>query len=81
MPQELSALNAAQLDFVKERTRQKLVGWAEYELEHETCPSEVVVDPPALYVEYAMSRGWLSKRKPRKLLSGGWKAAGAFLRR
>ncbi len=33
------------------------------------------------YWDYALSRGWLTKKTPRTLTSGGWGVAAAFLKR
>ena len=80
-PTPLKDLNSSQLDFLKERTRQKMVEWAEEELLSGESPPEVLQENPSIFVQYAMEKGWVSKRTPRKLLAGGWKTAAAFLRR
>lgn len=33
------------------------------------------------YWDFALSRGWLTKKTPRTLTSGGWGVAAAFLKR
>ncbi len=34
-----------------------------------------------IYWDFALSRGWLTKKKPRTLTSAGWGVAAAFLKR
>ena len=72
--------SAAEEDFIKEMTRQRLVDWCHRTLQG-ALPN-IQDDAEMIYLEYAQTKGWVSKDpKGFKILSPGWKAAAAFLRR
>lgn len=67
-----------QEDFVCEYVRSLLVGWADESIRTGKTEFDGV---SAIYVDYAQKKGWLSKREPLKLLTGGFSAAASYLRR
>jgi hypothetical protein len=69
--------SAGERDFILEYTRSQLVKWANHLVTEGCLPDKV----PSLYLEVALSKGWLTKKEPRRLTAKGFKAAAAFLRR
>ena len=78
---DLSSLNKSQLDFVKEKTRQFLVGWCSTQL---TDPRDIEMSDhlpgPPLYLAFAKKAKWVSA-DGKRVLAVGFKTAAAFLRR
>ena len=61
----------------------ELADWAvrEKEGEHPTLKACTDLSIHKEYWDIAVSRGWLTKKTPRTLTSGGWGVAAAFLKR
>ena len=70
-------MSAGKDDFIVEHTRSQLVGWAHHCVMEGCLPAQI----PAIYLETALKKGWLTKKEPRQLTSKGFKAAASFLRR
>jgi len=76
----------AELDFIAQQTRVHLVSWADHEVSFGSVPHEIsgeadCPDRLQTYLEYALDKGWLTKRVPRRLTAKGWSTAAAFLKR
>ncbi|NBR67682.1 MAG: hypothetical protein EBT79_10500 [Actinobacteria bacterium] len=74
-------MTESEMDFVEERARELLVGWADHQVRfgalNATTP--LLVDP---YLTAAVSKGWVSvKGEHPKVLAKGFAAAAAYLRR
>lgn len=79
----LEGKTKGELNFINEFTRTLLVKWCDYQLrygEMPKCDGSVRSKSTALYMEFAQSKGWVSK-DGTKVLSNGFKVAAAFLRR
>jgi len=76
----LQGKTAGELDYIKERARQLLVRWADYQIRFGSMPKGKPEDNAEVYVEFAISKKWLSKDGTR-VLSTGFKAAASMLRR
>lgn len=70
-------MSAGENDFIVEYTRSQLVKWAHHCVTEGCLPDRI----PAIYLEVALKKGWLTKKEPRKLTAKGFKAAASFLRR
>jgi hypothetical protein len=88
-------------EFIEQKTRELLVGWADYCVKKGHFPDfeSVAQEDPEFgqtsydmamdqelrenqtYWDFALSRGWLTKKTPRTLTSAGWGVAAAFLKR
>ena len=73
---------AHETKFINEYTRKLLVDWANVCRQNGELPADQF-DPESEnpYVQHAFKKGWITKRLPRKLTSGGWGTAAAFLKR
>jgi len=69
----------SQLAFIDQFTRRLTVRWADHEIHTGSPP--VLEDYSDEYVEFALSKGWLTKREPRRLTAKGWQVATSFLKR
>lgn len=81
----LEGKTKGEFNFINEFTRTLLVKWCDYQLRYGEMPKcDISGYAPsktsALYVEFAQSKGWVSK-DGTKVLSNGFKVAAAFLRR
>ena len=74
-------MTESEIDFVEERARELLVGWADHQVRFgslEIRPT-TLVEP---YLAAAVAKGWLSvKGEHPKVLAKGFAAASAYLRR
>jgi len=71
-------------EFLHERTQQLLSQWADNQLQFGKCfvtPGGIEKDKGKIYSDYALSKGWLSKRNPDQITQSGFKQAARFLRR
>jgi hypothetical protein len=76
----MSQRTKGEIDFINEKTRALLGEWAHTQVvTGELPPSDLEGLEP--YIEHALSKGWLSKKSPHRVSSGGFKVAAAFLRR
>lgn len=73
----LEGKSKAELDFIKERARMYLVKWADQQIQN----NQVDFSGGPVFLEFAQSKGWVSKKEPLKVLTPGFKVAAAFLRR
>lgn len=73
----LEGKTKAELDFIKERARMYLVKWADKQIQNAPCD----FSGGPVFLEFAQSKGWVSKTTPLKVLATGFKTAAAFLRR
>jgi len=74
-------VTGSQEDFVEERARELLVGWADHQVRFGSLsvPPDTMVEP---YLSAAVGKGWLSiKGDHAKVLAKGFAAAAAYLRR
>ena len=69
----------SQDDFINEYARTRLVLWCEYEVT-KTLGYHLEADTPSI-VEYAIKKGWLTTRQPRRVTTSGFSVAAAYLRR
>jgi len=77
----LSDLSAAQRKFLNEYVRTLLVQWAAYEVENGSPHPSLNEHTPSIFVRFALEKGWVTKRSPRRLSAGGWGTAASFLKR
>jgi hypothetical protein len=74
-------VTGSQEDFVEEKARELLVGWADHQvrLGSLSLTTPMLVEP---YLSAAVGKGWLSvKGGTPKVLAKGFAAAAAYLRR
>lgn len=80
------------MSFIDQMTRKLLVQWADHEVVCSEAPIRVVssiagqrravvYSAPNVYVEHALSKGWITKRAPHRLTAKGFTAAASFLKR
>lgn len=69
-------MTQAEQDFLEQLTRKKLVDWCE-----QTLVQGSFVGEPAICLELAVGKGWVSKNEPRRVLAKGFTTAEAFLKR
>ena len=81
-------MSEGEKDFLNELTRSLLVSWAAASLATKTigdpllaAPNPLVALAVPLCLEYAVSKGWVSKKEPRRVLSPGHKTAASYQRR
>ena len=74
----LEGKSKAELDFIKERARQYLLKWADQQIQNN--PALDFSGGP-VFLEFAQSKGWVSKKEPLRVLASGFKTAASFLRR
>ena len=67
--------------FTDQMTRKLLVEWADHQVRVGAIPDHPQAGRGSVYFEYALSKGWISKRDNSKLTSAGFKTAAAFLKR
>lgn len=71
--------SAGEARYINERTRSRLVVWADDCLEHGiitfTALDELIFKP------FALEKGWLGKSEPHTLTSKGFSTAASFLKR
>jgi len=81
-PKTPKAKLTAEQDFLNEMSRKLLVDWCHHATITGSLPwaNNPGMHIPQPYVDYAKSKGWLSK-DGMKILTPGWKTAAAFLRR
>jgi len=75
----LEGKSKAELDFIKESARTYLVSWADKQIRRGQMPQEFA--NADVFLEFAQSKGWVSKTEPFKVLAKGFQTAAAFLRR
>jgi len=75
----LEGKTKAELDFIKESARTYLVSWADKQMRIGQMPQEM--GNAQVFLEFAQSKGWVSKKEPLKVLATGFNTAAAFLRR
>ena len=63
--------------FIYQMTRKLTVAWAAHQVLHGAIPEGI----SEVYLNHALSKGWISKRDHTKLLSSGFKVAASFLKR
>lgn len=71
----------AESDFIEEKARELLVGWADHQIRFKALDSNapMVVEP---YLSAAVDKGWVSvKGDVPKVLAKGFAAAASYLRR
>jgi len=73
------ARTKGELAFIDQYTRKLLVKWADICIVKGDLTS--AGETPAVYLEHALEKGWLTKRTPRTLTAKGWSTAAAFLKR
>jgi hypothetical protein len=73
----LEGKSKAELDFIKERARMYLVKWCDQQIQNAPCD----FGGGPVFLEFAQSKGWVSKKEPLKVLATGFNTAAAFLRR
>jgi hypothetical protein len=74
-------MTESEMDFVEERARELLVGWADHQVRFGSLEARpaTLVDP---YLTAAVGKGWLSvKGDHPRVLAKGFAAAAAYLRR
>jgi hypothetical protein len=76
---------ASELEFINQKTRELMVGWCDSQIKGSGPDSSLMsesspVGPNKTYVEFAKSKGWISKDGSR-ILSAGWDTASRFLKR
>jgi len=74
-------MTESELDFVEERARELLVGWADHQVRFGSlnATTPLLVEP---YLAAAVAKGWVSvKGEHPKVLAKGFAAAAAYLRR
>ena len=74
-------VTGSQEDFIEEKARELLVGWADYQVRFGSLvpTTPMLVEP---YLSAAVGKGWLSvKGDAPKVLAKGFSAAAAYLRR
>ena len=74
-------VTGSQEDFVEEKARELLVGWADHQIRFGslTPTTPMLVEP---YLSAAVGKGWVSvKGDAPKVLAKGFAAAAAYLRR
>jgi len=74
-----------ELAFIDQFTRKLMVEWGRQCLAHgslnEPTKADLGNDLTMACVEHALTKGWLTKREPRKLTARGWSVAVSFLKR
>lgn len=71
-------LTSGEAQFLDQYTRRLMVQWCHLQLTTGTSPS--VPADHEVYLNYARTKGWISK-KDGTVLSAGWKVGAAFLKR
>jgi|APGre2960657423_1045063.scaffolds.fasta_scaffold168205_2 hypothetical protein len=74
-------MTEAEKDFIEERARELLVGWADYQVRFGALvpATPMLIEP---YKAAAAEKGWISlKGDTPKVLAKGFSAAAAYLRR
>ena len=66
-------------EFINQMTRRVMVQWADHLVKNPM--GSVPVSGPCIYHNHALSKGWITKKEPRRLTSKGWGVAAAFLKR
>lgn len=69
-----------ELNFIDQYTRKLLVEWGDSCLKHGEI-LQLQKTPQQVYLDHALTKGWVSKKTPHKLTAKGWGTAAAFLRR
>ena len=80
-------MSEAEQNFIDQYTRSLTVGWAKFQvatgdnlpLPGSTDALSIELQSP--YLDHAISRGWISKKSPPKLLATGFTTAAGFLKR
>lgn len=70
----------AESAFIDQYTRSLTVGWADHMVRLPEGDLPLKLECP-VYVEYALSKGWLTKRTPHKLTAKGFQVATSFLKK
>lgn len=74
---------AAELKFIDQMTRKLMVNWADQQARYgevPDLPSMSKNSSSLFYVDYARSKGWISK-KDNRVLATGFATAASFLKR
>lgn len=76
-------MTGSESDFIEEKARELLVGWADHQIRFDNLSSPpetlLLVEP---YLSAAVGKGWVSvKGDAPKVLAKGFSAAAAYLRR
>lgn len=81
-------MNEGEKDFLDELTRSLLVSWAAASLATKSigdpmlaAPNPLIALAVPLCLEHAMSKGWVSRKEPRRVLSAGHKTVASYMRR
>ena len=69
-----------ELAFIEQHTRMMLVDWAFEQVSRGELPEHVRHGRPVFF-DFALSKGWLSKREPHRLTATGFGVAASFLKR
>jgi len=68
-----------ELAFIDQKTRHFCAEWAEYQILYGEIDAPFNRAPEP-YREWALTKGWVSKKTPRKLLASGFKRAEMVLK-
>ena len=80
--QKFEDLSPAEKLFVHEKTRHHLVEWAASCILNDHIDENFIRHQwGSIYLDYALSKGWVTKREPRKLTAAGFKTAASVLKR
>jgi hypothetical protein len=70
--------------FIDQYTRKLMVEWAKQSLAFGSVNEPTTADLKSgmmVYFDFALSKGWLSKREPHRLTAKGFGVAASFLKR
>ena len=70
--------------FIDQYTRKLMVEWAKQSLAFGSVNEPTTADLTSgmmVYFDFALSKGWLSKREPHRLTAKGFGVAASFLKR
>tara|TARA_R110000824_G_scaffold29497_7_gene98156 strand:- start:195 stop:434 length:240 start_codon:yes stop_codon:yes gene_type:complete len=70
--------------FIDQETRRLCAEWARLQVQAGELPDRLFSDEAiaaSVYKSHAFSKGWIGKKKPRKLTAAGWHRATQWLKK